>query len=180
MADRIQQEALSVSGQPDQRHQEEEPDQAAPNHQKKISDQVEAQTKQEDPPDLARPKASACPPQSEPTATTRQASQETQPQPPPSQFLNPEDQKTREEQRPDPAKTAKPPVPPGDLRAKECLNLLAHVRMRLPKSSDLNTIHFSALPCKWQLPAIFNCIVNDAQEPAIIDIAKQIVLNRRG
>ena len=97
MADRIQHEALSGSGEPDQRHQGEELDQAAPNHQKKISDQVKAQTKQEDAPGPARPNAYACPQQSELTATKRQASQETQPQPPPSQFLNLEDQKIREE-----------------------------------------------------------------------------------
>ena len=45
MADRIQQEALSGSRQPDQRHTGEELDEAAPNHQMKIPDYKNYETK---------------------------------------------------------------------------------------------------------------------------------------
>ena len=151
MADRIQQEAISGSQQLYERHSGEELDQAAPNHQKKIPDYENYDTKKEDLLGPAKPKASACPPQFEQTATKRQASQEIRQQTPPSQFLNPEDQKPGDEQRPDAAKKAKPPSPPGELRTKEWLTFPGNLRLRLPESEDMNIIHISALFFKWQL-----------------------------
>ena len=135
-----------------------------------IPDYENYETKKDDLPGLARPKASACPPQFEQTATKRQASQEIQPQPPPSQFLSPEDQNQREEQRPDAAKKGKPPVSLGDLRTKEWLNVPAQVRMRFPKNEDLNIIHFSALPFKWQIFRFFAAQLRIAVPTACIVI----------
>ena len=108
----------------------------------------------------ARPKAAACPPQQEQAATKRQASCESQLQPPPKQFLSPEDQNQNGEQRPDAAKKARPPSPPGELRAKtkeEWLSLSAHERMRLQKGEDMEVIHYSAIPFDWRLPQILSC-----------------------
>ena len=136
MADRIQQVALSGSRQPDQRQTGEEFDLAAPKPKMKIPDCENYETKKEDLPGPARPKASACPPQSEQTVIKRQASQESRLQPPPSHFLSPEDQNQRGEQRPDAAKKARSPFPPEELRAR--------ARMKFPRDEDMDVIHFPA------------------------------------
>ena len=79
----------------------------------------------------------------EPVETKRQASDDAPLQAPPNQFLVPEEQQPTGEQRPDPAKKARPPSPPGELRARterEWLNLPAHERLRLPKDEDMEVI----------------------------------------
>ena len=99
-------------------------------------------------------------PLQEPAATKRQASDDAPVQAPPSPFLIPVEQETNGEQRPDPAQKARPPSPPGELRArtkKERLNPSAHERLRLPKDGDMEVIHYSAIPFHWQLPKIFPC-----------------------
>ena len=109
---------------------------------------------------VARPKAPACPPQQEPAATKRQASDDAPLQAPPSQFLAPEEQQPNGEQRPDPTKKARPSSPPGELRVRterEWLNLSAHEILRLPKEENMEVIHWSAIPFHWLLRKIFPC-----------------------
>ena len=113
---------------------------------------------------IARPKAPACPPQmgvplQEPVATKRQAD-DAPLQAPPNPFLAPEEQQPTGEQRPDPAKQARPPSPPGEVRARtdrDWLNFPAHERFRQPRNEDMEVIHWSAIPLHWQLPRIFPC-----------------------
>ena len=90
-----------------------------PKDQGLTSDQTPIGIKSEDRPSPARPEAPACPRQTEPTATKRQATQEAQLQSPPTQFPVADEIRSQEEQRPDPAKKAKPPSPPDELRTKE-------------------------------------------------------------
>ena len=105
MADRIQQTAQSSTQGPDQNPPREGFDLAAPNSKLKIPDYENYDSvglRLGEP--VARPKAPACPPQQEPTATKGQASDDAQLQAPPSQFLIPEEQQQKGGQRPDPAK----------------------------------------------------------------------------
>ena len=147
MADRIQQAALSGAHQPDRSQSGEELDLAAPKPKLEIPDYENYHN--DGLPGPARPKAAACPPQSEQKATKRQASRESQLQLPPNQFPSPEDKNQRGEQRPDAAKKTRPPSPPEELKTKEWLSLPAHVRMRFPKGEDMDVIHYSAPPFKW-------------------------------
>ena len=132
MADLLQQTAQSSSPGAGQPQPKEELDLAAPTPELKIPD-YENYSHVEP---IATPKAPACPPQmgvplQEPVATKRQASDDAPIQAPPNQFLAPEEQQPTGEQRPDPAKKARPPSPPGELRARterEWLIFSAHER----------------------------------------------------
>ena len=117
-------------------------------------------------------------PLQEPAATKRQASDDAPLQAPPNQYLVPEEQQPTGEQRPDPAKKARPPSPPGELRARterEWLNFSAHERLRLPKDENMEVIHYSAIPFHWQLPKISRVRKQVANFIAFIALVPQML-----